>query len=115
MKPQSAKSKGRLLCKAAKDLILTWYPEAHTDDIKVTSSGAGGEDLQFSPAMRSLLPISLECKSYARIAALRWFDQAKANCKGHTPVVVMKENRGEMMAMLRLEDLLKLVGRKRDH
>lgn len=112
MKPQSAKQKGRELCKRVKDLLLIWYQEAHTDDIKVTSSGAGGEDLQFSKAMRDLLPVSIECKARQKLNIWDAYAQAEANAGPHIPMVAFKRNRGEILCALKMEDFLKLVSRR---
>lgn len=111
MTPQSAKSKGRELCKRVKELLLIWYPEANADDINVTSSGCGGEDLRFSKAMRDLLPVSIECKARQKLNVWDAYKQAEHNCNGYVPLVVFKRNRGKIMCALSFEDFLKLVGK----
>ena len=94
MKPASAKQKGRLLQQFVRDLLLHTHPSLEPDDVKSTGMGQGGEDVQLSPAARKLVPFSIECKSYASIAAMNWYDQACANApKGTEPVLVMKANR----------------------
>jgi len=62
MRPQSAKAKGRVFQQDIRDLILKTYPQLENDDVKSTSMGAGGEDVQLSPAARKILPIQIECK-----------------------------------------------------
>ncbi len=55
--------------------------------------GAGGEDIQLSPAARKLLPLSVECKNLNSMAFYKWYDQAVENCpKNAEPVVVAKAN-----------------------
>lgn len=91
--PQSAKSKGRRLQQWVRDLILKRHPSLEPDDVKSTSMGAGGEDVQLSPAARKLLPISVECKNLANMVLFKWYDQAVVNCpKGSEPIVVAKAN-----------------------
>lgn len=93
MKTSSAKAKGRKLQQYVRDLILHNHPSLEEDDVKSTAMGQGGEDVQLSPAARKLLPMSIECKSYANIAVYKWYDQAVINCpKKCEPVLVMKAN-----------------------
>lgn len=55
--------------------------------------GAGGEDILLSPAARSLLPVSIECKSRANWAFYKDLDQAIANAPKDTqPILVVKAN-----------------------
>jgi len=61
MTPQSAKQKGRLLQQWVRDKLLEYAPELEPDDIKSTSMGAGGEDVQLSPAARKMYPYQIEC------------------------------------------------------
>lgn len=49
--------------------------------------------------------VHCEVKGHAAIAACRFMDQAIADARpGSVPLVLMRENRGEWMAMLRLAD-----------
>lgn len=93
MTPQSRKKKGKLLQNWVRDKILHYCPSLEPDDVKSTSMGAGGEDVQLSPAARRLLPISIECKSRANWAFYKDYDQAVVNApKGSEPVLVVKGN-----------------------
>ena len=53
MKTQSAKAKGRNLQKWVVNKLIETF-EIHPEDIKSCSMGAGGEDVQLSPAARKL-------------------------------------------------------------
>jgi hypothetical protein len=93
MKPASAKAKGRSLQQWVRDLILQCSPSLEKDDVRSTSMGAGGEDLQLSPAARKQYPISIECKSRASYAFYKDYDQAVTNCpKDCEPILVAKAN-----------------------
>ena len=109
MKTSSAKNKGRLLCKVVKKLVLDYYPSLEEDDIKVTSSGATGEDLSFSPKARKVLPLSIECKSRNRISVYAWLDQAGTNAGDYIPMVVARGNNKRPIAIIDLEDLFDLL------
>ena len=71
--------------------------------------GVSGEDLLFSPKARRYLPISVECKSRSSIAVYGFYDQAKANAKGHEPVCVIKQNRSGPLVVVDAEHYFKLL------
>jgi len=52
IKTQSAKAKGRKLQQWVRNVILELIHTLEPDDVKSTSMGAGGEDVQLSPAAR---------------------------------------------------------------
>ena len=114
MKPQSAKAKGRSLQNYVRDKLLALFPSLEPDDVRSCSMGANGEDIQLSPAARKLFPYSIECKSLARSAVYGLYDQAVANAGKHTPLLILKINRRKPLAILDLDDFLKLTGGKRD-
>ena len=112
IRPQSAKSKGRKLQQTVRDAILDRFSSLHPDDVRSTSMGAGGEDVQLSPAARQLLPVTIECKAIAKIAACRYYDQAVEHAKknqGSEPIVVMKENYGKPLVIVDFEYFLHLL------
>lgn len=109
MKTSSAKAKGRELCKTVKATLLKRYKTLSDDDIKVTSSGATGEDLQFSPLARTHLPISLECKNHAKFAIYKHYEQAKSNAKDYIPILVIKQNRDIPLVVISLEHFMELI------
>lgn len=112
MKSQSAKAKGRKLQQAVRDQILSKFPGLEPDDVRSTSMGAGGEDVQLSPAARKLFPYSVECKSLAKIAVFNYYEQACGHGE-HEPLVVIKQNRSKPLAVVDLEHFMELVRRKK--
>lgn len=110
MKTASSKAKGRLLQQMVRDKILEAFPSLEPDDVKSTSMGAGGEDVQLSPAARKLFPFSVEAKSRASIGAYAWYQQAKANApKGTTPILVVKQNHSKPLVLVDLDTFMELV------
>ena len=105
----SAKQKGRRLCLEVQRKLLEWAPDLLPDDVRVTSSGAGGEDILLSPKAREIYPISIECKNTETASVWAWYRQAKENAKEHKPVVVFSRNRAETMVLLSLEDFLWMI------
>ena len=63
--------------------------------------GAGGEDIQLSPAARKLIPFSIECKSRKSVAVYSYMDQAKENCPSSVePLVVVKADRRDPLVII---------------
>lgn len=111
MKPSSAKAKGRTAQQEVRKLILNQFPELKPDDVKSTSMGAGGEDIQLSPFAREFLPWNIEVKHKKSIAVCRFMEQAATHGE-YEPVAIFKENRGPWFACVNLEYLLELVSRE---
>lgn len=109
MKTSSCKAKGRRLAQKLKETLLSWAPDLKEDDIQVTSSGAGGEDLKLSPVARTIYPISFECKNVEKLNLWSAYEQAQSNSKEHIPAVCFSRNRSEPMVALKLEDFLRLI------
>lgn len=99
MKTASAKNKGRALQQWVRDLLLKLHPGLSLDDVRSTSMGAGGEDIQLSPAAREMIPFTIECKNNARIAVYKFYEQACQHGKGE-PVVVIKQNRSKPLVIV---------------
>jgi hypothetical protein len=110
--PQSAKAKGRRLQQQVRDLILSSFPSLEQDDVRSTSMGAGGEDVQLSPAARKLFPYSVECKNLAKIAVFNYYEQSQSNCGNYEPLVVIKQNRSKPLAVVDLDHFMELVKEK---
>ena len=109
MKPQSAKAKGRNLQKWTRDLILESFPDLEPDDVRSTSMGCGGEDIQLSPAARKKFSFSIECKSVERLNVWDAYEQACANSGNYEPLLVMKKNRRKPLVVMDAEAFVKLM------
>ena len=109
MKPQSAKAKGRAFQQRVRDMLLENAPELELDDIRSTSMGCGGEDLQLSPAARKRYPISIECKNQESLSVWKAFEQASANCGKHEPVLFMKKNRKKPLVVIDADYFISLL------
>lgn len=109
MKTSSAKAKGRNLQKHVVSQILSSFNSLSKDDVSSRSMGAGGEDILLSQAARSLLPVSFECKSHAKYAVYKDYEQAKANASSHEPILVIKQNKSQPLALMDLEFFLRIM------
>ncbi len=93
MKPQSCKAKGRRLQQFIVQELLKLYPHLTADDIRSTSMGANGEDVQLSQAARIVLPYSFEAKNQERLNVWSAIEQSRENAPSTTePIVVLKKN-----------------------
>lgn len=113
MKIQSAKAKGRRCAEEVKKTILLHLPTLTEDDILVTSSSVIGKDLSLSNAALLALPVVIECKNVEKISIWESYEQATQHAKSShrplTPLLCFKRNRSEVMACLKLDDLLSLI------
>lgn len=81
MKTRSGKNKGGTGQKHIRDIILKYYsPVLELDDVKSTTMGESGEDIQFSPKAQDLFPFVIECKKWARFSVYTIYEQAKDHC-----------------------------------
>ena len=106
---KSAKAKGRKLEKETVADLLDAFAELTEEDVRVVPVSVAGEDLHLSSKARALLGSSFECKARAKIAVYDWFDQCKRNAGDHRPVLVMKADRKEKLAVVRWDDLLAML------
>lgn len=109
MRPQSCKSKGRRFQQKVARAILDVFPHLTEDDVRSTSMGAPGEDIQMSPLARQALPLSLECKCVEKLNVWSCIEQAQKNTPdGATPCLVFSRNRSDTYAVLPWSTLLDL-------
>ena len=107
LKPQSAKAKGRVFQQRVRDLILECFPSLTESDVRSTSMGAPGVDIQLSSAAFTKFPYKVECKSKASIAVYPWLEQHESNTG--TAIVFARANHKEPIVVLYAQDFLKLI------
>lgn len=106
----SRKQKGRKHQQWVRDKILECLPSLEPDDCRSTSMGAGGEDIQLSPAARKLFPYSIECKSLAKFAGYNYYDQAEVNSPTYAePIAIVKANNRKPLVLVNAEYFIELV------
>ena len=109
MKPSSAKAKGRVLQQWVRDLIIRMFPSLTLDDVRSTSMGAGGEDIQLSSHARIEFPYSIECKNKKSHSVYGLYDQAVSNAGPHEPLLIVKQDRRKPLAVVDAEHFINLV------
>jgi len=70
--------------------------------------GAAGEDLMLSPAARLLFPYSIECKNTETLNVWAAWKQACANAGEHEPLLIIKRNRAQPLAVGDAKHFVKL-------
>jgi len=110
MKTSSAKAKGRKLQQYVRDKIIELLKPHGVEpaDVKSTAMGQSGEDIQLSPFARSLLPISVECKSHKSMAIYKLYEQAEQYRHEGEPLLVVKANHQKPLAVMDLDYYLSL-------
>ena len=107
---RAAKAKGRGGQNEIRDKLLDIFPEFEPDDIKSTTMGDTGEDIQLSPAARRVLPISIEVKR--RKGELKtvygYMEQAARHGKGEH-VVFFRSDRKPWVVMVGLDHYMELL------
>ena len=107
----SSKAKGRKFQQMIRDLIYDKFPSLEEGDVKSTSMGASGEDIQLSPAARRKLPYSIECKARKSLPLYAWYMQARANApSGAEPLLVVKQDRSKPLVVVDAEYFFTLIG-----
>lgn len=89
--------------------ILQTYPKLKPDDVRSTSMGASGEDIQLSPAARNVFPYSVECKNTERLGLRSAWQQAKMNAGIYEPALFHTWNRGDKLVVIRMEHFFNLM------
>lgn len=103
MKTQSGKAKGRKLQQYVRDAIIGLLKPygAEPGDVKSTSMGASGKDVQLSPFAKKFIPVAVECKSHARMAIYSLWEQTTSNTdKDEVPLLVVKVNNKQPLAVI---------------
>ena len=111
MKTSSAKSKGRRLQQWVRDQILETFPSLTQYDVRSTSMGAGGVDVQLSTAALRACPFAIECKNVESLNVWKAFEQAESNAGDYEPLLVIKRNGKAPLAVIDAEWLLERIGK----
>ena len=109
MKTRSAKNNGKRLQNNIRDILLENFTELEPDDIKSTTMGESGEDIQLSPAARKLIPYAIECKNQEKLNIWDSLQQAEKNCGVYDPVLIFKRNRSKTYAVINIEKFIELI------
>ncbi len=102
----SRKAKGRKLQQWVRDRILENHPALTLDDVRSTSGGVQGEDIQLSSKAKELIPFQFECKNLSRVSIYKHYEQAISH-GDRVPVVVIKQDRSKPLVIIDAEYFLR--------
>ena len=107
---RAAKAKGRGGQNEIRDKLLETFTEFEPDDIKSTTMGDTGEDIQLSPAARKKIPITIEVKrrKSGMKMAYDYIEQASKHGKGE-PVVFFRADRKDWITMISINHYMELL------
>ena len=107
---RAGKAKGRTGQQEVRDKLLETFPEFEPDDIKSTTMGDSGEDIQLSPAARKAMRITIEVKRRKSgfKTAYGYIDQASNHAKGE-PVVFYRSDRQPWIVMISIDHYMELL------
>jgi hypothetical protein len=109
---RTGKAKGRLGQQEIRDRLLAEFPEFEPDDIKSTTMGDSGADIQLSPAARKRLNLAIEVKRRKDMGKTFYdfMDQAKGHVKhGEDPVVFFRSDRKPWLVVIDIDHFMKLL------
>lgn len=113
MLTSSRKAKGRKAQQIVRDLLLELNPELTADDVSSRSMGASGTDILLSAAAKKLVPLKIEVKNQERLKSIfALYDQAISHEGPEEPVVVLKMNRRQPLALVDIRYFLQLIRNK---
>ena len=84
------------------------HDELTERDVRSTSMGASGADIQLSELGSAIFPYAVECKKYATFAIYKHWEQALANSDSLHPLLVIEGDRKKPLAILDLEEFMEL-------
>lgn len=108
MTPQAAKAKGRRLQMWVRNVILSITDWLEPDDVRSTSMGVTGEDIQLSPVARKVYPIQIECKNKRTYSVYKDYVQASTHGT-REPVLIIKQDESKPLAVIDAEYFFKLL------
>lgn len=89
--------------------VLENFRELTADDVRSTSMGAPGMDVQLSARAQSLFPYAVECKACEKLSVYGAWEQCVRNARHLTPLLVCRKNRGDALAVVPLDHFLALL------
>ena len=115
MNTRSRKNKGKRLQNKVRDLLLEQFNDLlEQDDVRSTTMGESGEDIQLSPAARKLIPYAIECKNQESLSIWKALEQAENNSNGYEPLLIFKRNRSKTYVTMDIKEFLRLLSESKN-
>ena len=109
MNTSGRKAKGRKFQNYIRDMMLLRAPSLTPDDVRSTSMGVTGPDIQLSTAAKLVYPWVCEIKCQERLNIWKAWEQAVGHIPeeddlGYMPILFIKKNRSDALVVLRADD-----------
>lgn len=85
------------------------HSELTERDVRSTSMGASGTDVQLSELGSKVFPYAVECKKYSRFAIYGHWEQACENSGELTPLLIIEADRKRPLAIVDLDYFMELT------
>jgi hypothetical protein len=112
----SKKAKGRRLQQFVRDALLKLGESfgLRPDDVRSTSMGASGVDLQLSTAAKKVFPLAVECKNREslNVTGTFWKHYNSYKSNNTMPILVHSRNRSEPLVTMHWNDFASLLEAK---
>lgn len=106
MLTSSAKNKGRKLQQWLRGQLILHLPISPRD-VKSTSMGASGADVQLSDLAYDKFPYSIECKNQEKVNVWKSYKQAESHADGE-PLLIIKKNGENPLAVVDAEYFVRM-------
>lgn len=103
---RSAKAKGRVFQQLIKNKLIKAFPVGPRD-VKSTTMGESGPDIQLSEKAFKYFPFAIECKNQERVNIWDSYRQAQGHGDGE-PLLFIKRNRTEPLAVVDADYFIRL-------
>ena len=113
--PQSRKAKGRKHQQWIRDKILELYEQLEPDDVRSTSMGVSGTDIQLSPKAKKFFPFAVEAKCVEKLNFWEAYEQAQNNSNGLEPLLIVKKNHKKPIVVVDAEYFFQLQKRANEN
>jgi len=111
MRTSSGKQKVRRLQQYVAKAIQDMFG-LHTRDVQSRSMGASGTDVALSEVAFKEFPWAVECKNTERLDLWGSWEQAKANADQGSPVLIVKRNRSDTLAIVDFHKFMEMTCKK---
>lgn len=112
MKPRSAKAKGKVLERFIRDTILEAFSELTDDDVRITVGSEGGADIKLSRRARTIFRYCVEAKNRETFTTLFKFYEQASRHGTDTPLLIVKMNRKEPLAIISFKHFMELITKR---
>lgn len=111
----SSKAKGHALEKLVAKRVIEAF-NLTTDDVRISVGAETGADVKLSNKAKSICGLSIECKRRAKFDTIyKFYTQATKHYPELIPLVVIKADYKEPLAIINLDHLLTILSKTKDN